>query len=220
MDVFDIIGPIMVGPSSSHTAGACRIGKYARGILSEEPMNAVIKLSGSFKKTYRGHGTDKAIIAGLLGFNEDDERIRDSIEIAKKEGRNFTIVEEDIEKAHANTAEITMTKTNGEKVIIEGASIGGGNILITRINDAKVNINGLFDVLVVGHVDIPGMVYKITKVLYEWKININGLSLHREEKSGNAVAIIEVDDKISDKLCDEMRAIENIKYVTLLRSLK
>ena len=220
MDVFDIIGPIMVGPSSSHTAGACRIGKYARGILSEEPMNAVIKLSGSFKKTYRGHGTDKAIIAGLLGFNEDDERIRDSIEIAKKESRNFTIVEEDIENAHANTAEITMTKTNGEKVIIEGASIGGGNILITRINDAKVHINGLFDVLVVGHVDIPGMVYKITKVLYEWKININGLSLHREEKSGNAVAIIEVDDKISDKLCDEMRAIENIKYVTLLRSLK
>ena len=220
MDVFDIIGPIMVGPSSSHTAGACRIGKYARGILSEEPMNAIIKLSGSFKKTYRGHGTDKAIIAGLLGFNEDDERIRDSIEIAKKEGRNFTIVEEDIENAHANTAEITMTKTNGEKVIIEGASIGGGNILITRINDAKVHINGLFDVLVVGHVDIPGMVYKITKILYEWKININGLSLHREEKSGNAVAIIEVDDKISDKLCDEMRAIENIKYVTLLRSLK
>lgn len=220
MDVFDIIGPIMVGPSSSHTAGACRIGKYARGILSEEPMNAVIKLSGSFKKTYKGHGTDKAIIAGLLGFNEDDERIRDSIEIAKKEGRNFTIIEEDIENTHANTAEIIMTKTNGEKVVIQGSSIGGGNILITKINDAKVNINGLFDVLVVGHVDIPGMVYKITKVLYQWKININGLSLHREEKSGNAVAIIEVDDKIEDKLCDEMREVENVQYVTLLRSLK
>ena len=220
MDVFDIIGPIMVGPSSSHTAGACRIGKYARGILSEEPMNAVIKLSGSFKKTYKGHGTDKAIIAGLLGFNEDDERIRESIEIAKKEGRNFTILEEDIENAHANTAEIIMIKANGEKVVIQGSSIGGGNILITKINDAKVNINGLFDVLVVGHVDIPGMVYKITKVLYQWKININGFSLHREEKSGNAVAIIEVDDKIDDKLCDEMREFENVKYVTLLRSLK
>lgn len=220
MDVFDIIGPIMVGPSSSHTAGACRIGKYARGILSEEPMNAVIKLSGSFKKTYKGHGTDKAIIAGLLGFNEDDERIRESIEIAKKEGRNFTILEEDIENTHANTAEIIMTKENGEKVVIQGSSIGGGNILITKINDAKVNINGLFDVLVVGHVDIPGMVYKITKVLYQWKININGLSLHREEKSGNAVAIIEVDDKIDDKLCDEMREVENVQYVTLLRSLK
>lgn len=220
MDVFDIIGPIMVGPSSSHTAGACRIGKYARGILSEEPMNAVIKLSGSFKKTYKGHGTDKAIIAGLLGFNEDDERIRESIEIAKKEGRNFTILEEDIENTHANTAEIIMIKANGEKVVIQGSSIGGGNILITKINDAKVNINGLFDVLVVGHVDIPGMVYKITKVLYQWKININGLSLHREEKSGNAVAIIEVDDKIDDKLCDEMREVENVQYVTLLRSLK
>lgn len=220
MDVFDIIGPIMVGPSSSHTAGACRIGKYARGILSEEPMNAVIKLSGSFKKTYKGHGTDKAIIAGLLGFNEDDERIRESIEIAKKEGRSFTIIEEDIENTHANTAEIIMIKANGEKLVIQGSSIGGGNILITKINDAKVNINGLFDVLVVGHVDIPGMVYKITKVLYQWKININGLSLHREEKSGNAVAIIEVDDRIDDKLCDEMREVENVKYVTLLQSLK
>lgn len=220
MNVFDIIGPIMVGPSSSHTAGACRIGKYARGILSEEPMNAVIKLSGSFKKTYKGHGTDKAIIAGLLGFNEDDERIRESIGIAKKEGRNFTIVEEDIENTHTNTAEITMTKANGEKIVIQGSSIGGGNILITKINDAKVNINGLFDVLVVGHIDIPGMVYKITKVLYQWKININGLSLHREVKSGNAVAIIEVDDKIEDKLCDEMREVENVQYVTLLRSLK
>ncbi len=220
MDVFDIIGPIMVGPSSSHTAGACRIGKYARGILSEEPMNAVIKLSGSFKKTYKGHGTDKAIIAGLLGFNEDDERIRDSIEIAKKEGRDFKILEEDIENAHANTTEITMIKASGEKVVIEGASIGGGDILITRINDANVNINGLFDVLVVGHTDIPGMVYKITKVLYDWKININGLSLHREEKLGNAVAIIEVDDKISDKLCEEIRDIEDVKYVTLLHSLK
>ena len=220
MDAFDIIGPIMVGPSSSHTAGACRIGKYARGILSEEPMNAVIKLSGSFKKTYKGHGTDKAIIAGLLGFNEDDKRIRDSIEIAKKEGRNFSIVEEDIENTHANTTEITMTRSNGEKVTIQGASIGGGNILITKINDAKVKINGLFDVLVVGHVDMPGMIYNISKILYEWKININGLSLHREEKSGNAIAVIEVDDKIDEKLCEEMKLVENVNYVTLLHSLK
>ena len=220
MDAFDIIGPIMVGPSSSHTAGACRIGKYARGILSEEPKNATIKLSGSFKKTYKGHGTDKAIIAGLLGFNEDDERIRDSIDIAKKEGRNFVIVEEDIENTHANTTEITMTRASGDKVTIVGSSIGGGNIMITRINDAKVNINGLFDVLVVGHVDIPGMIYKITKILYKWKININGLSLHREEKSGNAIAVIEVDDKIDDKLCEEIRVIENVQYVTLLHSLK
>ena len=220
MDAFDIIGPIMVGPSSSHTAGACRIGKYARGILSEEPMNATIKLSGSFKKTYKGHGTDKAIIAGLLGFNEDDERIRDSIEIAKKDGRKFLIVEEDIENTHANTAEIIMYRGSGDKVTIVGSSIGGGNIMITKINDAKVNINGLFDVLVVGHVDIPGMIYKITKILYEWKININGLSLHREEKSGNAIAVIEVDDKIDDKLCEEMRVIENVHYVTLLHSLK
>lgn len=219
MNVFDIIGPVMVGPSSSHTAGACRIGKYARAILNEEPYDATIQLSGSFKNTYKGHGTDKAIVAGLMGFNEDDERIRDSLDIAKKEGRHFTIVEKDIENAHSNTALITMKKKNGHEVSIQGASVGGGNILITKINDTYVAINGLSDALIVRHIDIPGMIYKITEVLYRWKININSLSLHRSEKSGNAVVIIEVDDKIDSKLCEELKAIDNVNNVTLLHAL-
>ena len=220
MGVFDIIGPVMVGPSSSHTAGACRIGMYARAISVEEPVNVVIKLSGSFKQTYKGHGTDRAIVAGLLGFNEDDERLKNSLEIAKKEGKNFKIVEEDIEGAHPNTAQIIITKSNGKILSVQGASVGGGNIVITKIGDTNVCISGLNDVLIVHHLDIPGMVYLITEVLYRWKININGLSLSRSEKSKNAVIIIEVDDKIDPKVCDELMNIDNVQYVTLLHSLK
>ena len=220
MDAFDIIGPIMIGPSSSHTAGACRIGRYAREILAEEPKDVIVKLSGSFKRTYKGHGTDKAIVAGLIGINEDDERLRDSIEIAKKEGRNIKIVEEDIEDAHVNTAEIILTKSNGHTITVRGASVGGGNIKINKINDINLNIDGLQDVIIVRHVDVPGMIYKITEVLYKWKININGLSLSRSEKSGNAVVVIEVDDKIDEKVCEEMKTLENIKNVTLLHSFK
>ena len=219
MNVFDIIGPIMVGPSSSHTAGACRIGKYARAILNEEPDHVTIQLSGSFKNTYKGHGTDRAIVAGLLGFNEDDERISESIDIAKSMGKHFDIVERDIEYAHANTASISMKKSDGTKVTIEGASIGGGNILITKINDANVAINGLSDALIVRHKDIPGMIYKIAKVLYEWKVNINSLTLHRTEKSGDAIVIIEVDDKMDGAVCKELEGIDDIYSVTLLHAL-
>lgn len=219
MNVFDIVGPIMVGPSSSHTAGACRIGRYAREILNEEPKKVTIQLSGSFKETYKGHGTDRAIVAGLLGYKEDDERIKNSIEIAREEGREFEIIEKDIEYAHANTARIMMKRSDGSQVTVQGASIGGGNILITRINDVDVAIRGIYDSLIVGHKDVPGMIYKITEVLYEDKININSLSLHRSEKAGDAVVIIEVDDKVNDDIKKELLSIENVLNVTVLHAL-
>lgn len=219
MNVFDIVGPIMVGPSSSHTAGACRIGRYAREILNEEPKKVTIQLSGSFKETYKGHGTDRAIVAGLLGYKEDDERIKNSIEIAREEGREFEIIEKDIEYAHANTARIMMKRSDGSQVTVQGASVGGGNILITRINDVDVAIRGIYDSLIVGHKDVPGMIYKITEVLYDDKININSLSLHRSEKAGDAVVIIEVDDKVNDDIKKELLSIENVLNVTVLHAL-
>ena len=219
MNVFDIVGPIMVGPSSSHTAGACRIGRYAREILNEEPKKVTIQLSGSFKETYKGHGTDRAIVAGLLGYKEDDERIKNSIEIAREEGREFEIIEKDIEYAHANTARIMMKRSDGSQVTVQGASVGGGNILITRINDVDVAIRGMYDSLIVGHKDVPGMIYKITEVLYDDKININSLSLHRSEKAGDAVVIIEVDDKVNDDIKKELLSIENVLNVTVLHAL-
>lgn len=220
MNAFDIIGPIMIGPSSSHTAGACRIGNYARAVLGEEPMNVTIILSGSFRTTYKGHGTDKALIGGLLGYKTDDIRIRDSLELIKKDKRNFQIVEEDIELAHPNTALIIMKKNNGETVSLQGASIGGGNILITKINNVDVHINGLYDAIIVGHKDIPGMIYKITKELFEHKININSLSLHRTSKQGDAVVIIEVDDEVDETISKHLSKIENITNVSVLHALR
>ena len=220
MNAFDIIGPVMIGPSSSHTAGACRIGNYARAVLGEEPMNVTIRLSGSFRTTYKGHGTDKALIGGLLGYHTDDIRIRDSLELIKKDKRNFQIIEEDIELAHPNTALITMRKKNGETVSLQGASIGGGNILITKINNVDVHINGLYDAIIVGHKDIPGMIYKITKELFEHKININSLSLHRTSKQGDAVVIIEVDDEVDETISKHLSKIEDVTNVSVLHALR
>ncbi|MCQ2609290.1 MAG: L-serine ammonia-lyase, iron-sulfur-dependent subunit beta [Lachnospiraceae bacterium] len=219
MNAFDIIGPVMIGPSSSHTAGACRIGNYARAVLNEEPMEATIQFSGSFKNTYKGHGTDRAIIGGLMGFKTDDVRIRDSIEIAKKEGRKYNILAEDIEMAHPNTALITMKKKDGSVVSVQGASIGGGNIMITKINSATVQIRGVFDAIIVGHNDVPGMIYKITEVLYNEKININGLSLYRTEKSGHAIVVIEVDDKVSDEIIHNLKSIDNVLEAIVLHAI-
>lgn len=220
MNAFDIIGPIMIGPSSSHTAGACRIGNYVRSIVNEDIFDATIKLSGSFKETFKGHGTDRAVVAGLMGFLPDDKRLPESLEIAKKEGRKFEIIPEDIELAHPNTAYITVRKKGGSVVEVEGASIGGGNIVIKKINGINVAINGKYDVIIVDHQDIPGMIHKITKVLYENKININGLSLSRTDVHSNAVVVVEVDDDVDSKVVDELKEIQDVHQVILLKALK
>ena len=133
MDVFDIIGPIMIGPSSSHTAGACRIGKYARSILDEDVKTAEIYFSGSFAKTYRGHGTDKAIVAGLMGMDTDDLRIRNSLELAKEAEMEYIFIPTQIDDAHPNTVLLKITGTSGKRWEVEGASIGGGRISIRRV---------------------------------------------------------------------------------------
>lgn len=218
MNVFDIIGPVMIGPSSSHTAGACRIGNYARAVSRLEPKNVKIILSGSFARTYKGHGTDKAIVAGLMGFDTSDKRIKDSLSIAKEKGYNIVIELFDIEDAHPNTCKIIIQ--DGNKVFeIEGASIGGGNIIIKDINGVKVSINGMCDAIVIAHKDIPGMIYHFTKVLYEENININGFALSRSGKNEEAVAIIEVDDEIKDELRKKFIEIDNVLDVCILHKL-
>ena len=133
MNVFDIIGPVMIGPSSSHTAGAVRLGRVAWKILGEDVAQADIQLAGSFAQTYRGHGTDKALIAGIMGMHSDDERIRRSLELARERGLAFSFREEDIPGAHPNTARISLVGEHGARAVVQGASVGGGNILITQI---------------------------------------------------------------------------------------
>ena len=200
LQAFDIIGPVMIGPSSSHTAGAVRIGKYARSILGNIPVKAEIHFSGSFAKTYKGHGTDKAVIAGILGMDTDDARIRISMEIAKEEGLDFSFTEVDISDAHPNTAEIILTDADGKTASVQGASIGGGNIIINKINGTEVSISGKSDTLIIPHQDVPGMIAVVTNILAEHGVNIHGFSLCRDRKGGTAVMTIEIDGNMNEDI--------------------
>ena len=219
LQVFDILGPIMIGPSSSHTAGAVRIGKYARSVLGKKPVKAVIRFSGSFAKTYKGHGTDKAVIAGILGMDTDDSRIRNSMQIATEEGLDFIFIEEDIDGAHPNTAEITLTDAEGRSALIQGASIGGGNIVINKINDTEVSISGKSDTLVIPHDDIPGMIAVVTNILAEKGVNVHGFSLGRDRKGGTAVMTIEIDGNIDDSINEAIMECPNIHASTVLKAI-
>lgn len=221
MNIFDIIGPVMIGPSSSHTAGACRIGLFARMIANEDVKDATIYLSGSFAETYRGHGTDKAIVAGLMGFLTSDERIRNSMEIAKENGVKIEILKKDIELAHPNTARIAIRKTDGSEVVVTGCSIGGGNVIITKINNIDVNLDGMYDSFIIPHKDIPGMITKISTVLSSNNININGLNLCRNKKGDEAIVVVQVDNDIKgDNIIEELKALDGVLHVTLVKALK
>lgn len=219
MNVFDIIGPVMIGPSSSHTAGAVRLGRVAWKILGERAVRADIRLSGSFAQTYRGHGTDKALIAGIMGMHSDDERIRRSLEIAKEEGLIYSFTEEDIPGAHPNTARITLEGENGASCVIQGASIGGGNILVTEINGMSVSFTGQYNTLLVLHYDKPGTIAAVTNFMAYSGTNIGNFRLSRPKKGGEAVMTIEVDGDVSDNLIQSLRILPNIINVVLIRAI-
>lgn len=216
---FDIIGPIMIGPSSSHTAGAVRIGKYARSILGTTPVSATIRFSGSFAKTYMGHGTDKAIVAGILGMETDDERIRISMNVAREAGLAFSFEEVEIDGAHPNTAQVILKDANGKEVLVQGASIGGGNIIINRINDTIVAITGKSDTLIVPHQDVPGMIAIVSNILAEHRVNIHSFSLCRDHKGGTAVMTIEIDGKIEDSINQVILKQPHILDSTILKAI-
>lgn len=216
MNVFDILGPVMIGPSSSHTAGAARIGLVTRALLGKKPVNAQILLHGSFAKTYKGHGTDKALVAGLLGMKTDDERIRFSLEEAKKEGLAVEIQPVELDDAHPNTAEITLTAEDGEKVSLRGSSIGGGNILITRVNGMEVSLTGQNPALIVLHKDAPGTIAAVTELMAGYGANICNFHLAREEKGGLAVMTIESDSCLGPELNEKINQLENVYSSTML----
>ncbi len=220
MNIFDIIGPIMIGPSSSHTAGAVRIGKYARSILGTIPTKATIYLSGSFAKTYRGHGTDKAIIGGILGMDTDNEDIPISMDIADTNGISYEFIPTVIDDAHPNTAKIILTDTNDREICVQGASVGGGNIIINEINGTKVSISGQSDTLIITHDDVPGVVCDISNILKENNVNIHGLSLCRNHKGGTAVITIEIDGNISDEVNQIIASQTNINESIIVKSMK
>lgn len=200
MDVFDIIGPIMVGPSSSHTAGAARIGKIARNLLGQEPVEAIIELHGSFAQTYKGHGTDRAIIGGLLGFEPDDLRIRDSLAMAAQKGLSYTIRKVNLKDAHPNTARITVSDYSGNTVVVTASSVGGGNIVVKDINGLEVDFTGRSHTIVIPHRDAPGVVAAVTGLLSSNHINIGEMKVYRKRRGGDAIMIIEVDQAVSQDI--------------------
>jgi len=219
MNVFDIIGPVMVGPSSSHTAGAARIGKIVRDILGEEPVKAEILLHGSFAKTYKGHGTDKAIVAGLLGMAPEDERIRNSMELAKESGMEVSITTGIIKDAHPNTAEICAVGRDGKKLTVRGTSTGGGNIVINKINGMDVELTAQYNAIIISHSDAPGVIASITGIIAQGGINIANLKGYRSTKGGDSVMIIETDQEITPETEELIRKLPKIHNTALIKPI-
>ena len=210
---FDIIGPIMIGPSSSHTAGAVRLGLMARAILGEEVKIINIKLYGSFAQTYKGHGTDRALIAGIMGFKPDDGRIRNSLEIAKEKDIEFNFSKVDLGDAHPNTAIIELIGVTDRKIEVTGASIGGGNIIISAVNNYEVQLSGKYPSIIIVHQDMPGVVNGVTAALARYNINIAYMKVSRSERGAEALMNIEVDDTISDEAVKACSRVIGVKKV-------
>jgi L-serine dehydratase len=196
IDIFDILGPIMVGPSSSHTAGAVRIGITARTLLGENPVQAKIGLYGSFAETGFGHGTDMALVAGLLGMKPDDLRIPDSISIARKSGLSTQFYTAHLKKAHPNTAVLDLIGESGKRLVLQASSTGGGRICIDKFNGVDVSFTASSNTLVILHNDVEGVIAEVTKVLTDSKINIATMNVCRNHRGGSAIMIIETDQSV------------------------
>ena len=196
LDIFDILGPVMVGPSSSHTAGAVRIGRMARTLLGEPPVQADIGLYGSFAQTGWGHGTHQAIVAGLLGMEPDDLRIPASFAHAKEAGLRFRIHPVFLRQAHPNTAVLSVQGGSGNCACVQAASTGGGRIRVDQLDGVPVAFTGAFHTLVVRHRDVPGELATLAGCLTEGGLNIANMTLARDRRGGNVMTIIELDEPV------------------------
>lgn len=219
MNLFDIIGPVMIGPSSSHTAGAARIGRVARQLLGEPPVKAVVSFHGSFEKTYRGHGTDRAVVGGLLDMAVDDERLRRSLHIAKEQGLEVTFRAVHLRDAHPNTVVVEAVGESGRRVRVQAASIGGGSIRVQYLDGLEVGFSGEKITLVIRHTDAPGAIAMVTRLLSEAGINIATMRVFRHEVGGKACMAIELDARPEPALLAALRALPGLKDVTLLDRL-
>lgn len=218
--VFDIIGPIMIGPSSSHTAGAARIGRIARAVAGEQLQAVKFILHGSFGKTYKGHGTDRALVAGILGMSPGDVRLRDALTLADDMGLNIIFQEGDLGEVHPNTVKCVMRGVSGKSYSLTGCSIGGGSITIVSINDQDVDFTGDYPTLIISHKDVPGAVSKVTSLLYEENINIAFMKVFRSQKGKEATMVFEVDNSIQDLVLNKIKNIDAISKVIRINPMK
>lgn len=217
--IFDVLGPIMIGPSSSHTAGAARLGKIAGTIVNKPIKEVSFLLHGSFRETYKGHGTDRALVAGILGFLPDDPNLKDSISIANEKGIIIRFLPADLGQVHPNTVKFLIKDIDDIEWEVLGSSIGGGLVEIHEINGKKVKITGEYPTIITCHDDVPGTVSKISTLFYENKINIAFMSLSRNQKGKEATMTLEVDTNISDEIINEIKSINGVNRVIVINSL-
>ncbi len=217
MNIFDVIGPVMVGPSSSHTAGAVRIGNVCRKLMDEDIKEAKIFFHGSFLTTGKGHGTDKAIVAGLMGFAVNDERIPDSYRIADERGLNYSFGSIDLgDDAHPNSVKMLLTGISGKKLDVIAASVGGGRIRICTLDGITVNFTGDYPTLIVHNLDKPGHVAKVTGLLQQQDVNIATMQLYRTGRGQDAVMVVECDEEVPSDVIRQLENREGIVKVTYL----
>lgn len=214
MNLLDIIGPVMVGPSSSHTAGAVKIGRVSRKLLAEEVKEAKIYFHGSFLATGKGHGTDKALIAGLLGMQVDDQAIPDSFRIAEERGMKFSLDGIDLGDVHPNSVKMNLTGVSGRTLEVIAASIGGGRIQICELDGITANFSGDYPTLIVHNIDQPGHVTEVTSMLAHKGVNIATMQLYRKSRGGSAVMVIECDQEVPKESLAWLERLEGILKVT------
>ena len=214
MRLFDVLGPVMIGPSSSHTAGAARIGYTAQKLLGDVPAEADIGLYGSFATTGRGHGTDRALVAGLLGMKPDDLRIPNAFKEAKKAGLRYTIDELALRDAHPNTAVLELTGKGGRALTVQASSLGGGRSMVNKLDGIEVNFTGESNTLVVRNQDEFGSVAAVTSILNQLRVNVANMSVHRHKRGGDALMVIETDQHIKPKQVEFISELPGILGVT------
>lgn len=218
ISIFDVIGPNMIGPSSSHTAGAASMALLARKLFQKDPVNVTFTLYGSFAKTYSGHGTDKALLGGVLGFQPDDVRIRDAFALAKEMGVEYHFdIDEKTEINHPNTADILLEASDGTTQFVRGESIGGGKVKIVKIGNIDVEFTGQYSTLIVKQIDRPGVVAHLTSCLSHQNVNIAFMRLFREAKGAAAYTIIESDERIPETILSEIEGHRNILETTVIQ---
>lgn len=217
--VFDLLGPIMVGPSSSHTAGAVRLGLMASKILVTEIKDARILLHGSFAQTGKGHGTHLALVAGLLGMNPDDERIKGALQLAERYGLNISFEDVDLGQVHPNTVKFELTSTDNQRATIVGSSLGGGKVTIKEVNGFQVQFTGEYFTLIVVYADYPGMIAEITSEVASAGINIAQMKVSREGRGRKALTVIEADEVINNFLIEKIKELPKVERVMYLGQL-
>ena len=216
ISLLDVVGPVMIGPSSSHTAGAAKLAKTAR-LIYDKPFKKVrFGLGGSFASTYRGHFTDFALVAGALGMSEDDENLGHSFEIAQQQGVEFVFYPTEIPSNYENTARITFVDEVGEEFFVEGASLGGGRILVTNINGLACELTATTPTVIVSQQDVKGVVSDVSTILAFNNINIGVMKVSRTSRGDKAFCVIECDDIIPENVIDELRQVNNVLSVVVV----